>query len=166
MRVRLLDRVALESDLRAGLERQELVLRYQPVVSVARRQPGRSRGTGPLAASRPGACSDPGSSSPWPRRASSIVSIGTWVIEEACAQIRRWREAHSAELGVPVSVNVSARQLSPALVESVATALEQNGVPPAQLALEITESLLIEHTASSREVLAALKRLGVVDRAR
>jgi diguanylate cyclase (GGDEF)-like protein len=160
MRVRLLDRVALESDLRAGLEREELVLHYQPVVSVA---------DGSLAAvealirwQHPTRdLLGPGEFIPVAEESELVVSIGTWVIEEACAQIRRWREDHPAGLGVPVSVNVSARQLSPSLVDVVATALEQNDVPPAQLALEITESLLIEHTASSREVLAALEGLGV-----
>ncbi len=89
------------------------------------------------------------------------MSLGAWVIEEACAQIRRWRDADPARLGVRVSVNVSARQLSPALIETVSAALEEHDVSPALLALEITESLLIEHTDSAREVLAGLEQLGV-----
>ncbi|MGH2867788.1 MAG: EAL domain-containing protein, partial [Solirubrobacteraceae bacterium] len=56
---------------------------------------------------------------------------------------------------------VSARQLSPGLVDTVAAALERRGLEPGQLALEITETLLIEHTDSAREVLAALEQLGV-----
>ncbi|HEX8976681.1 MAG TPA: EAL domain-containing protein [Solirubrobacteraceae bacterium] len=160
MRARLLDRVALESDLRAGLERDEFVLHFQPVVSVA---------DGSLAAVEAlvrwehptRGLLAPQEFVPVAEESDLIVSIGTWVIEEACAQIRRWHEAHAAGLGVPVSVNVSARQLSPTLVEVVASALEDTGIPPSQLALEITESLLIEHTDSSQEVLAALKALGV-----
>ncbi len=65
----------------------------------------------------------PGEFIPAAEESELIVSIGTWVIEEACVQIRRWREAHPARLGVPVSVNVSARQLSPSLVDVVAAAL-------------------------------------------
>jgi diguanylate cyclase (GGDEF)-like protein len=160
MRVRLLDRVALESDLRAGLERDELVLLFQPVVSVA---------DGSLAAVEAlvrwqhptRGLLGPGDFIPVAEESELIVSIGTWVIEEACAQIHRWHSIHPARLGVPVSVNVSARQLSPSLVEIVSGALATSGIEPSQLALEITESLLIEHTDSSHEVLAALKALGV-----
>jgi diguanylate cyclase (GGDEF)-like protein len=160
MRARLLDRVALESDLRAGLERDELFLLFQPVVSVS---------DGSLSAVEAlirwqhptRGLLGPHEFIPVAEESDLIVSIGTWVIEEACAQIRRWHEQHPAGLGVPVSVNVSARQLSPSLVEVVSAALRQSGVAPGQLALEITESLLIEHTTSSQEVLAALEALGI-----
>jgi diguanylate cyclase (GGDEF)-like protein len=160
MRARLLERIELEADLRRGLERDELVLRYQPVMSVV---------DGSLSAVEAlvrwehptRGLLGPGEFIPAAEESDLIVSIGTWVIEEACAQIRRWHDAHPAQLGVPVSVNVSARQLSPALVDVVAGALEASGVAPSQLALEITETLLIEHTNSSHEVLAALRQLGV-----
>jgi diguanylate cyclase (GGDEF)-like protein len=160
MRARLLDRVALESELRAALERDELVLLYQPVVSVA---------DGSLAAVEAlvrwqhptRGLLGPQEFIPVAEKSELIVSIGTWVIEEACAQIERWNDTHEARLSVPVSVNVSARQLSPSLVEIVSDALAQSGTEPSELALEITESLLIEHTDSSHEVLAALKALGV-----
>jgi diguanylate cyclase (GGDEF)-like protein len=160
MRVRLLDRVALETDLRAGLDRDELRLLYQPVVTAS---------DGSLAAVEAlvrwqhptRGLLAPGEFIAVAEESDLIVALGSWVIEEACEQIRRWREAHPAKLGVRVSVNVSARQLSPALVETVAQALERCGVHPSGLALEITESLLIEHTESAREVLAALEALGV-----
>jgi diguanylate cyclase (GGDEF)-like protein len=160
MRVRLLDRVALESDLRAGLERNELRLLYQPVVTVS---------DGSLAAVEAlvrwqhptRGLLAPSEFIPVAEESDLIVSLGSWVLDEACDQIRRWRETHPAELGVRVSVNVSAHQLSPALVDTVSAALERNSVPPSQLALEITESLLIEHTESSLEVLATLAELGV-----
>jgi diguanylate cyclase (GGDEF)-like protein len=160
MRARLLNRVELESDLRAGLENDELRLLYQPVVTVS---------DGGLAAVEAlvrwehptrGLLS-PAEFIPVAEESDLIVSLGTWVIEEACEQMRRWRESHPAQLGVRVSVNVSARQLSPVLVDTVRAALERRGVDPSQLALEITETLLIEHTESAREVLAALEQLGV-----
>jgi diguanylate cyclase (GGDEF)-like protein len=160
MRARLLDRVALESDLRAGLERDELVLLYQPVVSVADASLSAVEALVRWEHPTRGLLG-PQEFIPVAEESDLIISIGTWVIEEACAQIRRWHEDHPAELGVPVSVNVSARQLSPSLVDVVAAALDESGIAPAQLALEITESLLIEHTDSSQEVLAALEGLGV-----
>ena len=160
MRARLLDRVALESDLRAGLERDELVLLYQPVVSVADASLSAVEALVRWEHPTRGLLG-PHEFIPVAEESDLIISIGTWVIEEACAQIRRWHDDHPAELGVPVSVNVSARQLSPSLVDVVAAALDTSGIAPSQLALEITESLLIEHTESSHEVLAALEALGV-----
>jgi len=160
MRVRLLDRAALDADLRAGLERGELRLRYQPVVTAADerlvaceallRWQHPTRGL-----------LGPGEFIALAEETDLIVSIGTWVIDEACLQIKRWRDAHPAQLGVRVSVNVSARQLSPALVDIVEQALARNELHPSQLALEITESLLIEQTERAREVLAQLKTVGV-----
>ncbi|MGH2869056.1 MAG: putative bifunctional diguanylate cyclase/phosphodiesterase, partial [Solirubrobacteraceae bacterium] len=112
MRARLLNRVALESDLRAALANDELRLLYQPVVTVSDgalvavealvRWEHPTRGL--LA---------PAEFIPVAEESELIVSLGAWVIEEACEQMRRWRESHPAQLGIRVSVNVSARQLSP-----------------------------------------------------
>jgi diguanylate cyclase (GGDEF)-like protein len=161
MRASLLERIKLESDLRVGLEREELRLLFQPVVTVSDgslvavealvRWQHPSRGL-----------LGPAEFIPVAEQSDLIVELGSWVINEACAQIECWRRAHPAGLGVPVSVNVSARQLSPALIETVAEALERHQVPPAQLALEITETLLIEHTESARDVLAGLEALGIL----
>jgi diguanylate cyclase (GGDEF)-like protein len=160
MRARLLDRVTLESDLRAGLDRDELVLEYQPVVSVTDASLAAVEALVRWEHPTRGLLG-PQEFIPVAEESDLIVSVGRWVIEAACAQIRRWHDDHPAGLGVPVSVNVSARQLSPALVDVVAGALQTTGIAPSQLALEITESLLIEHTDSAQEVLAALEALGV-----
>ena len=160
MRARLLDRVALENDLRAAIETGQLRLHYQPVVTVSQaalvavealvRWEHPARGL-----------LGPGEFIPVAEESELIVSLGTWVIEEACAQIRRWQDAQPAPLGVRVSVNVSARQLSPQLVDIVAAALEDNEIEPSSLALEITETLLIEHEDVARSVMAGLEQLGV-----
>lgn len=156
----LIDNAALDGDLRAALERGELRLHYQPVLAAADerlvaveallRWEHPTRGL-----------LGPGDFIELAEATDLIVPIGTWVIDEACAQIRRWRDAHPGKLGVRVSVNVSARQLSPALVKTVEQALRRNEMHPSQLALEITESLLIEQTQRAREVLAELKSGGV-----
>jgi diguanylate cyclase (GGDEF)-like protein len=160
MRARLLDRVKLEGELRAGLERHELRLLYQPVVTISE---GRLTAVEALVRWEHPTRGflGPQEFIPVAEESDLIISVGAWVIEQACEQIRRWRESHPARLGLRVSVNVSARQLSPGLVDTVASALEQSGVEPSQLALEITESLLIEHTETAREVLSGLQELGV-----
>ena len=160
MRVRLLDRAALDADLRAGLERGELRLHFQPVIAAADERLVACEALVRWEHPTRGLLG-PGEFIAMAEETDLIVSIGTWVIDEACSQIRRWREAHPAQLGVRVSVNVSARQLSPALVEVVEQALARNEVDASQLALEITESLLIEQTERARETLAQLKAAGV-----
>ena len=160
MRARLMDRALLETELRAGLERGELALLYQPVVTVTDAElvavEALVRWRHPLRG-----LLDPGEFIPLAERSDLIVDVGAWVLEEACAQIARWRDAHPARLNVRVSLNVSARQLSPQLVDTVAATLERHRVDPSQLALEITESLLMQSTEDSRELLRALKRTGV-----
>jgi diguanylate cyclase (GGDEF)-like protein len=160
MRARLFDRALLEADLRGGIERDELTLLYQPVVTVADAQmvavEALVRWAHPLRG-----LLGPGEFIPLAEQSDLIVELGTWVIDEACAQIRRWRDAHPARLGLRVSVNVSARQLQPALVDTVTEALARHGVDPGLLALEITETMLVDGTEVTREVLDALAATGV-----
>ena len=153
-------RTQLEKDLRGAAERDELRLLYQPVVTI---------GDGSLAAvealvrwqhpSR--GLLAPDEFIPLAEESDLIVELGDWVIHEACRQIKRWRNAHRANLGVRVSVNISARQLAPALTDTIKRALAENDVAPSELALEITESLLIEESESSLEILHAVERLGL-----
>ena len=89
-----------------------------------------------------------------------IAPIGEWVINEACAQIRRWRDAGLPSL--PVSVNLSARQFFDNLLpQRVADALKTCGLEPSLLELEITESALMENTKETMNLFADLKALGV-----
>jgi diguanylate cyclase (GGDEF)-like protein len=90
-----------------------------------------------------------------------IVPIGAWVIEEACREAARWREAFPDRPMLVVSVNVSARQFGPALVEVVANAIAATGAHPNALCVELTESLLMEDVEGSVEILEQLAALGV-----
>jgi diguanylate cyclase (GGDEF)-like protein len=160
MRARLFDRALLEADLRGGIERGEMRLLYQPVVTVADTQLSAVEALVRWAHPLQGLLG-PGEFIPLAEQSDLIVELGTWVIDEACAQIRRWHDAHPAHLGVRVSVNVSARQLQPALVDTVTEALQRHGVDAGRLALEITETMLVQGTAQTREVLDALAATGV-----
>ena len=85
-----------------------------------------------------------------------IVPLGQWVLHEACREVARWPEP------VVVSVNLSCRQFShPTLVEDVARALDDSGLPGERLELEITESVMIQDADGALDVMQRLKALGV-----
>ena len=88
-----------------------------------------------------------------------IVPIGAWVLEESCRQLAAWR-AQGRDLWV--SVNVSARQLSQVdFVAVVERALRETGVPASSICLEVTETAVLRRPDVAREVLLALRRLGI-----
>jgi diguanylate cyclase (GGDEF)-like protein len=90
-----------------------------------------------------------------------IVPIGAWVIEEACREATRWRESFPDRPLLVVSVNVSARQFGPGLVDIVDRALSVAGTDPAALCLEVTESVLMEDVEGAVAILSELADLGV-----
>jgi EAL domain-containing protein (putative c-di-GMP-specific phosphodiesterase class I) len=92
-----------------------------------------------------------------------IVELGEWVLREAMRKASHWRElAPPGENPVVVSVNLSARQMADRdLVATVAHVLEDTGVDPRQMALEITETVLVEDTETATQTLNALQELGV-----
>ena len=91
----------------------------------------------------------------------AVVGIGRWVLREACRQVREWQ----LRLELPeleACVNLSARQFEqPDFIDTVRRALDESGLPPGSLTLEITESVLMSHTADSVSRLDELRALGV-----
>jgi excisionase family DNA binding protein len=152
--------VRIEDDLRRALEDEQLELFYQPLVSLAER---RIVGVEALVRWRHPARGiiAPGAFISVAEESGLIVPLGRWVLGEACRQLARWTA--DARIDLPyLSVNLSARQLAePGLVEEIAELLHQAGVPPARLALELTESVLMEGSDSPTAVLQDLKDLGV-----
>ena len=161
MRSRVIEHMQTENDLRRALQREELVVHYQPVV---RLQDGTiasmeallrwnhpERGLiGPLAFI------------PVAEDSRLIVPIGRWVIEQACRQAAVWQRLHPDSAPVSVSVNLSARQLAdPELIQHVEGSIRANGIEPSTLWLELTESTLLEDTAYVERTLGSLQRLGV-----
>jgi EAL domain-containing protein (putative c-di-GMP-specific phosphodiesterase class I) len=89
-----------------------------------------------------------------------IVQLGEWVIHETCRQTRAWLDA-GLKPGV-VSVNLSARQFrADGLVRSVSRALEETGLEPSQLEMELTESMVMHNVETAIATLQGLKSLGV-----
>jgi diguanylate cyclase (GGDEF)-like protein/PAS domain S-box-containing protein len=158
MHAQALTRLQTETDLQRALQRGELALVYQPIVSL-----GTGRIVGVEALCRwmhpERGVIEPAGFIPTAEETGVIVQLGGWVLREACRQVAEWR----AELGVriAVSVNLSARQIAhPGLVDTVRAALAETGLKPRHLKLEITESALLESDAAE-PVLRELCELGV-----
>jgi diguanylate cyclase (GGDEF)-like protein/PAS domain S-box-containing protein len=161
LRIRSRVRYETESALRRAVDRGELTLVYQPVVSVA---DGRMAGAEALVRwthPEKGEMS-PDEFIPLAEDAGLIMAIGAWVLEEACAQTARWMADHPEAAGFSISVNLSARQLLlPNLVDEVVDVLRRTVLPANRLTLEITETVLMEDVDFSIERLLGLKELGV-----
>lgn len=152
------ERIELEVALRQAIERDELEVHYQPIVSVA---DGRLRSAeGLVRWNHPKrGLLMPGQFISIAEETGLILDVGKAVLEKACAAARDWRE----RLGVAISVgvNLSARQFQhPDLLAEIEQVLEATGVDPAQLSFEITESLAMYHVDRTVEVLRNLKSLG------
>ncbi|HEY7841818.1 MAG TPA: EAL domain-containing protein, partial [Gammaproteobacteria bacterium] len=156
---RLISQVEMAADLRHAIERGEFSLVYQPKVA---RLTGRVAGaeallrwTHPQRGPVP-----PGQFIPVAEEAGLIGEIGAWVLREACIQAREWRD-----LGIErfhVAVNVSGAQFrQPEFCENVRRIIEETGVFPEELELEITESITIEDSEKSVRILDQLHDMGV-----
>lgn len=157
LRSRSLARVTIESDLQRALAAGEFEIHYQPIVNILERRicsfEALLRWRHPrLGLLQPSSFIDVAEDS------GAIEALGTWVLETACAQVRRWRaQGHD----VALSVNVSMRQFRGNLLRIVQRALANTNFPPHALELELTESLFLADRESAEGALAGLKRLGV-----
>jgi diguanylate cyclase (GGDEF)-like protein/PAS domain S-box-containing protein len=161
LRSRARSRVDLGASLRRALERGELFLVHQPLVSLGEVQ---FRGSEALIRwDHPdrGVIS-PLDFIPLAEETGLIVPVGEWVLSEALRQIALWRRRFPRVPNYSIAINLSARQLtSPDLVAAVARALETSAVPPDSVYLEITESTLLSKVASNLDTLRLLRDLGV-----
>jgi diguanylate cyclase (GGDEF)-like protein/PAS domain S-box-containing protein len=152
-------RLALKGDLERALERQEFRLVYQPIIDL-----GSGAITGAEALLRwhpPGRRSVlPSEFIPLAEETGLIVPLGSWVINEACREARRW-DAVGAIADLSISVNVSGRQVAETgFPQVVGQALRDSQLQPERLVLEFTENVLIDGRRSET-TLAELKALGV-----
>ncbi|QYG06459.1 EAL domain-containing protein [Janthinobacterium sp. PAMC25594] len=158
MQEQQLQQLHLESDLRHAIERQELVLYYQPRIDA---QSSRLNGVESLIRwqhPQHGLIA-PDSFIPAAEESGLIVSIGAWVIREACRQQLAWREAGAGDIAV--SINLSAIQLkSGTLVATLREVLREFPVTPGQIEFELTESILMDNVDDTIATLHAIKALG------
>jgi len=161
MHAEALARLQLETELREASERDAFVLHYQPIISLTTgrvvsiealvRWDHAERGLVPPAAFIAAA-----------EATGIIIPVGAWVMTEACRQLRAWHEAHPEWRSLSIAVNISVRQLvRPDFVDMVARAVTESGIPPAALALELTESVISERPDLILAALSTLRRAGI-----
>lgn len=152
-------RLSLETDMQRAVERQEFLLHYQPKLHIAS---GEITGIEALLRwQRPDSgLIPPDEFIPMLEETGLILPVGEWVLRTACNQLKTWHDLGLDSLSV--AVNLSARQFSQKdLVEKITRILDDSGLPATSLELEVTESLLMEHTDASVETLIQLKNKGI-----
>jgi diguanylate cyclase (GGDEF)-like protein/PAS domain S-box-containing protein len=161
MRGRAIARLRVENELRRALERDELVLEYQPVVSLAQKRIVSVEALLRWQHPERGTVS-PNEFVPIAEEDGLIEPIGRWVLETACRDVAEWHRVRPDEAPIGISVNLSAVQLARrGLADVVETALRGGAVDPSFLSLEITESMMLQDAESLTEVLHELKATGV-----
>jgi len=155
------ERLSLGVDMRGAVERGEFVLHYQPIVSLP---DGALKSMEALVRwNHPerGLIS-PLDFIPIAEKTGLMIPLGEFVVREACRQARAWQLARPDQDPIPVNVNLSGVQLQhPGLVAAVSLALEDSGLAPDLLMLEITESVMARETEATARRLRQLKGLGV-----
>ncbi|HEY8037703.1 MAG TPA: EAL domain-containing protein [Methylobacter sp.] len=153
------ERLMLETNLRRALEREEFRLYYQPQIDM---QSGIVNGVEALIRWQHPELGlvSPLEFIPLLEETGLILPVGEWVIRTACKQIREWLDAGFPPL--VMAVNLSARQFrQPNLIEMIEQALHEFNIPPAQLELELTESVMMDNMEETVETLKKLKLLGL-----
>jgi predicted signal transduction protein with EAL and GGDEF domain len=161
LRDRALERLGTERALRGALESGELQLHYQPIVAL---DGGSIQAVEALVRWQhpERGLVMPDEFIPIAEESALILQVGAWTLREACEQACRWRERFGDRAPLPVSVNLSARQLAQAeLPKIIGQVLKETGLRAGDLAIEITETALIENSSVPAASLRELKSLGV-----
>jgi diguanylate cyclase (GGDEF)-like protein len=161
LRTRAVKRLTIENELRRAIDLGELRVYYQPLVVVDEPRVVALEALARWAHPQRGLLG-PMEFIPVAEETGLIVPIGTWVLEEACQQWARWREAGGPDTPLTVAVNLSTQQLArPQFEDVVEGILTKTSMAPANLSLEITESVLMETSPAIHATVRALRDLGV-----
>jgi diguanylate cyclase (GGDEF)-like protein/PAS domain S-box-containing protein len=161
MRARKTDRLALESELRRALEREEITILYQPIVRLEDRAVAGFEALARWDHPKMGRMS-PSEFISIAEEIGLIVDLGLFVLERAARQLAAWQRSVRARDPIFVSVNVSSRQLlRHDLIHDLRTVLSRTGLARGSLKLELTESLVMENPEHAAQLLARIRELGV-----
>ena len=151
----------MENDLRRAIDREELRVHYQPIVSL---DSGQLAGFEALVRWQhpERGFINPSDFIPLAEDTGLIVPLGLWVLRRACEQLGQWQWQSAANRSLFMSVNLSGKQVArPKLVSEIRQVLEETRIDPKYLKLEITESAVMENAETAVQLLRRLKALGV-----
>jgi diguanylate cyclase (GGDEF)-like protein/PAS domain S-box-containing protein len=151
----------LESDLRRATERQDLMIHYQPIVSLSS---GEIAGFEALLRWHhpERGWVKPGELIPVAEDTGLIIPIGYWVLREACRQLKKWQEQFLSQTPLTVSVNLSGKQFKETnLLAQIQHIITETKIDPKTLKLEITESVIVENAEAAAQTLSELRSMGV-----
>lgn len=156
-----LNRLQLEADLNKAITNQEFELYYQPIISLAS---GKLCGFESLVRwqSPTRGFISPGAFIPIAEETGLIVPMGKWILETACHQMKKWHQQFPEAKSVVMSVNLSSRQFAQSdLIAQIQEILLLTKLDPANLKLEITESMVMDDVESTIVLLNQLKQLNI-----
>ena len=151
----------LELELRQAVEKSEFVIHYQPIVSLTNNSmvgfEALIRWNHPVRGLVP-----PMEFISTAEETGLIVPLGWWTLREACAQAKQWQDKFPSDQPLSISVNISGKLFNqPDMMSNLRNILQETGLPPTSLRLEITESVLLDHADVSVSKLAEMRNLGV-----
>ena len=161
MYTQALDRLQLENELRQALSQNQMQVFYQPIVNISTgrlsgfealgRWPHDVRGYIP-----------PSEFIPIAEETGLIVQLGEWILQTACQRMADWQRAYASAADYTMSVNLSIKQLKdPTLLQKIDRILLQTGLSSKNLALELTESILMENVIELNAILHLLRERGI-----
>ncbi len=161
MHLQIADRLQLETELRKGLDREEFIVYYQPIVSI---QTNQVIGFEALARwnHRFLGFVSPAKFIQVAEEAGQISRLTKFILRQACTQLKQWRDQFSCAEKLFVNVNLSSRDfIDPMLVDNIAAVVRETELPPQNLKLELTESIIASNLQSVGFALQDLRSLGI-----
>jgi diguanylate cyclase (GGDEF)-like protein/PAS domain S-box-containing protein len=153
-------RLEIEADIRQATQNRELKLAFQPIIAL---ESGRINGFEALVRwEHPTqGLLLPGQFIPIAEETGLITTIGNWVLTRAIGQLRQWHTDYADQTALGIHINLSGKQFAhPCLVEEIHTVLQETGVDPANLTIELTESVLMEDAENAIDICHRLKDIG------
>ncbi len=161
MQADVMYQLKLEQDIRQGIDREEFELYYQPIVLTNTTELAGFEALVRWNHPERGFVS-PGQFIPLAEETGLIVPLGWWILRTACRQLHAWHQQFPDQAGLKVSVNLSGKQfLQTDLVEKIADILQETGLDPATLKLEITEGVVMDNAEMAIKMLQGIKSLGI-----
>lgn len=160
MHTHAMAQLQIETELRRAIEREELMLHYQPIISLKSHNIVGFEALLRWRNAKRGIVS-PTEFIPVAEETGLIVPIGCWVLNTACRQMYHWQQQFPSPHPLTMHINLSGKQFTPQLIEQIRQVLQETGLPAQSLKLELTESILMENADLAVSALNQLRELGI-----